>query len=303
MKKSATADIILRCLSAIPRKLRIGFFAGMFRLFYHLSPKQRLITIHNLTCAFPEKSINEIKTIARGAYRTLGITAADFFEIPSLTKDNIGNLVEVEGLEYCTKALEKNRGILMLGAHFGNWELAAVAFSLVLKPAVITYRPLDSPTLDNLVLWVRSSSGNILIDKERAMRKMLRSLAHNEIVATMIDQNMAWQEGIFVDFFGRPACTTTGLALITLHTEAPVIPAYLIRLANGKYRLVIKEEMQVIRTGDEDADILINTQNFTSVIEDTVRNYPDQWLWIHQRWKTKPWQVVKTPMEEGATNE
>jgi len=300
MKKPATVDIILRCLSAIPRKLRIGFFAGMFRLFYHLSPKQRLITIHNLTRAFPEKSINEIRDIARGAYRTLGITAADFFEIPSLTKDNIGNLVEVEGLEHFTKALEKNRGILMLGAHFGNWELAAVAVSLVLKPAVITYRPLDSTTLDNLVLWVRSSSGNILIDKKRAMRKMLRGLANNEIVATMIDQNMAWEEGVFVDFLGRPACTTNGLALLALHTDAPVVPGYIRRLENGKYRMVIKEEMAVIRTGNKDADILINTQNFTRFIEDTVREYPDQWFWIHQRWKTKPWQVAKMHVEKGA---
>jgi Kdo2-lipid IVA lauroyltransferase/acyltransferase len=302
MKRSVMADIILKCFSAIPRELRMNLLTGMFRLFYHLSPKQRLITIHNLTCAFPEKSINEIKNIARGAYRTLGITAADFFEIPSLTKDNIGNLVAVEGLEYYTKAMEKNRGILMLGAHFSNWELTAVAISLVLKPAVITYRPLDSPTLDNLVLWVRSCTGNVLIDKERAMRKMLRSLAHNEIVATMIDQNMAWQEGVFVDFFGRPACTTNGLALLALHTDAPVVPGYILRLENGKYRMVIKEEMAVIRTGDEDADILINTQNFTRFIEDTVREYPDQWFWIHQRWKTKPWQVAKKRVEKGTAN-
>ena len=107
----------------------------------------------------------------------------------------------------------------------------------------------------------------------------------------MIDQNMALQEGIFVDFFGRPACTTTGLALIALHTEAPIIPAYLIGLANGKYRLVIKEEIPVIRTSNEDKDILINTQNLTKFVEDMVREYPDQWFWMHQRWKTKPWQV------------
>jgi KDO2-lipid IV(A) lauroyltransferase len=274
----------------------------MFRLFYYLSPRQRFITIHNLRHAFPEKSINEIKNVARGSYRTLAITVADFFEIPSLTKDNIGNLVEVEGLEYYTRALEKNRGIILLGAHFSNWEITAVAISLVLKPAVITYRPLDSPTLDNLVLWVRSCTGNVLIDKERAMRKMLRRLADNEIVATMIDQNMAWQEGVFVDFFGRPACTTNGLALLALHTDAPVVPGYILRLENGKYRMVIKEEMAVIRTGDKDADILINTQNFTRFIEDTVREYPDQWFWMHQRWKTKPWQAAKRHVEEGAAD-
>jgi KDO2-lipid IV(A) lauroyltransferase len=134
------------------------------------------------------------------------------------------------------------------------------------------------------------------------MRKMLRSLAHNEIVATMIDQNMAWQEGVFVDFFGRPVCTTTGLALLALHTDAPVVPGYILRLENGKYRMVIKEEIAVIRTGDKDADILINTQNFTRFIEDTVREYPDQWFWIHQRWKTKPWQVTKKRVGQGAAD-
>ena len=302
MKISPVADIILKCLSAIPRELRRDILVGMFRLFYYLSPRQRFITIHNLRRAFPEKSVNEIKKVARGAYRTLAITVADFFEIPSLTKDNIGNLVEVEGLEYYTKALEKNKGILLLGAHFSNWELTAAAISLVLKPAVITYRPLDSPTLDNLVLWVRSCTGNVLIDKEHAMRKMLRGLAHNEIVATMIDQNMAWHEGVFVDFFGRPACTTNGLALLALHMDAPVVPGYILRLENGKYRMVIKEEIAVIRTGDKDADILINTQNFSRFIEDTVREYPDQWFWMHQRWKTKPWQVAKKHMEEGAAD-
>ena len=302
MKISPVADIILKCMSAIPRELRRNISIGMFRLFYYLSPRQRFITIHNLRRAFPEKSSDEIIATARGAYRTLGIVIADFFDIPSLTKENIGNLVEVEGLEYYTKALEKNRGILMFGAHFSNWELAAVTMSLVLKPAVITYRPLDSPTLDNLVLWLRTCTGNVLINKERAMRKMLRSLANNEIVATMIDQNMAWQEGVFVDFFGRPACTTTGLALLALHTDAPVVPGYILRLENGKYRMVIKEEIAVIRTGDKDADILINTQNFTKFIEDTVREYPDQWFWIHQRWKTKPWQAAKTHAKEGAAN-
>ena len=302
MKISPVADIVLKCLSAIPRELRRKISTGMLRLFYYLSPRQRFITIHNLKRAFPEKSINEIKNIARGVYGTLAITAADFFEIPSLTKDNIGNLVEVEGLEYYTKALEKNRGVLLLGAHFSNWEVTAAAISLLLKPAVITYRPLDSSTLDNLVLRVRSCTGNVLIDKERAMRKMLRSLADNGIVATMIDQNMAWQEGVFVDFFGRPACTTTGLALLAMRTDAPVVPGYILRLENGKYRMVIKEEMPVIRTGDKDADILINTQNFSRFIEETVREYPDQWFWMHQRWKTKPWQAEERHAEKGAAN-
>ena len=183
----------------------------------------------------------------------------------------------------------------MFGAHFGNWELAADSHFAALKAcrslSIVLWTILS---LNNLVAYGCGPPPAIrLVPKERAMRQMLRSLKKNEILGIMIDQNMAWQEGVFVDFFGRPACTTNGLALLALHTEAPVIPGYIVRLENGKYRLVIKEEMEIIRTGDEDADILINTQNFTRVIEDTVREYPDQWLWIHQRWKTKPWQVAK----------
>ncbi len=302
MKKSPVVNIILKCFSAIPRELRWSISIGIFRLFYYLSPRQRFITIHNLRCAFPEKSADEVIATAKGVYRTLGIVAADFFDIPSLTKENIGDLVEVEGLEHLKKAVEMNRGVLMFGAHFGNWELGAAAIPIILKPSAVIYRPLDNSILDNLVLWVRSSTGNKPVPKEHAMRQMLRILKKNEILGIMIDQNMAWQEGVFVDFFGRPACTTNGLAHLALRTEAPVIPGYIVRLENGNYRLVFKEAMEIIRTGDDDEDILINTQNFTRVIEATIREYPDQWLWIHQRWKTKPWQVVKKYVEEGTSN-
>ncbi len=166
MKRSRAAEIILKCVSAIPRELRRDISIGMFRLFYYLSPRQRFITIHNLRRAFPEKSADEIIATAKGVYRTLGIVAADFFDIPSLTKDNISDLVDVQGLEHLEKALEKNRGVLMFGAHFGNWELGAAAMPIISKPlAVVIYRPLDSSVLDDLVASVRSSTGNTPVPK------------------------------------------------------------------------------------------------------------------------------------------
>jgi len=182
----------------------------------------------------------------------------------------------------------------MFGAHFGNWELEAAVFSLLVSPVTVIYRPLDSKLLDDLVLHVRSASGNIPLAKDRAMRQMLRVLKDNGVLGILVDQNMAWQEGVFVDFFGRPACTTDGLSLLALHTGAPVVPAFLIRQPNGKYRFVVGEEVPTVRTGDKAHDVLVNTQNYTRIVEETVRRYPDQWLWVHQRWKTKTCQVVKT---------
>jgi len=294
MPSGAPARAILTSFRAVPRGLRKRLFTGLFDLFYLLSPRQRLIAIHNLKCAFPEKDLKEIQGIARGVFRTMGIVASEFFDIPGLSRETIGDVVEQrEGIEHCISALEKKRGLLMFGAHFGNWELSAAAFSLLVRPATAIYRPLDSRILDELVLHVRSATGNILLAKERAMRPMLRVLKDNGVLGILIDQNMAWHEGVFVDFFGRPACTTDGLALLALHTDAPVVPAFLIRRTNGQYRFVVGEEVPTVRTGDKAHDVLANTQNYTRVIEETVRRYPDQWLWVHQRWKTKSCQVVK----------
>jgi KDO2-lipid IV(A) lauroyltransferase len=287
------ARLLLSFLRAIPTGLRQSLFRFLSIAFYHIIPGRRLITLSNIKKAFPDKEMDEIQSIAKGVYRNMAIVAAEFADLPFWTKETIGKIVEIDGLEHCTDALAKERGLLFFGAHFGNWELQAIATAMLLKPGTIIYRPLDNTVLENLVTWVRQSTGNIAISKKLAMLQMLRILKHNGIIGILIDQNMAQSEGVFVDYFGMSACTTTSLAQLALHTGAPVIPAFMIRQDNGHYRFILGPEVDVINTGDLNKDIVENTRNFTAIIEDMVRKYPDQWLWVHQRWKEKDRRDVK----------
>jgi Kdo2-lipid IVA lauroyltransferase/acyltransferase len=279
--------VIVRCFSLIPLWLRKVFFISLWRLFYYFSPRHRFIALQNLRRAFPDKSIAEIIQIAKGAYRNLAIICAEFCDLPRLDRTRLHRLLDVEGLDNAQRALAKKKGMLVLASHFSNWELMAVAVSAFIAPGVAIYRPLDNLFLDRLVRYIRSSTGNIPVPKKRAMLQVIRCLGRNGTVGVLIDQNVSWKEGIFVNFFGSPACTTDGFAQIALKTGAPVLPCFIVRKPDGRYRLIVGEEVSLIRTGDWDADVRANTQQFTNIIENMIRKYPEQWLWLHQRWKTK----------------
>ncbi|MGC9976838.1 MAG: lysophospholipid acyltransferase family protein, partial [Syntrophales bacterium] len=289
IKKAFTTSLILISFGLIPLGIRKIIFETFFWLFYHLSVKHRLIALSNLRRAYPEKDMEEITRIAKGFYRHLAIVAAEFFELPSITKQNLDEWVEFEGLENIEKALEQKKGVLSIVAHFGNWELMTVALPLGARPMGIVYRPLDNATLDNLTAWMRTKDGNTLIPKGGAGRKITRLLAENMIIGILSDQNVDKYEGVFVDFFGSPACTSVGLTVLALRTDAPVLPAFMARMPSGKYKFIIQPPVEITRTDDYESDLLVNTQRFTKIVEDMVRKYPDQWFWIHQRWKTKPW--------------
>ncbi len=283
--------IILVLLGLLPTAVRRLLFTGLALLFYYLVPRQRLIALHNLRTAFPEKDISEIINIAKGSYRNLGLVAAEFFDLPTITKDRIEQIVEIEGYDHYLRALEKGKGILLFGGHFGNWELSAIAVSLMLKPMMVIYRSLDNPLLDAFVKSVRTSKGNILVQKQKAMLAMNRHLRRNSIVGLLIDQNVDWREGVFVKFFGRPACSTDGLAYLSLETGAPVLPGFMLRKTDGRYRMILGEEVEFVQTENPEADLQVNTQRYQQILEDKIRQYPEQWLWMHHRWKTKPWQA------------
>jgi KDO2-lipid IV(A) lauroyltransferase len=190
IRRSFKASLILASFRLIPLGIRKVIFRALFRLFYHLSVKQRLIALSNLKRAYPEKDMEEITEIAKGVYRHIAIVAAEFFELPSITKENLHEWVEFDGLENFEKASEQKKGILSIVAHFGNWELMTVAVPLGARPMSIVYRPLDNPTLDNLTAWMRTKDGNTLIPKGGSGRTITRLLGENRIIGILSDQNV-----------------------------------------------------------------------------------------------------------------
>lgn len=278
---------VLRC---IPQMVRKGLFLSIFILFYHVGIKNRLITMHNLLRSFPEKDVNEIIRITKGVYRHFAIVAAEFFDLPSITKENIHEWMDVEGLENYQTAIAKGKGLLSIVAHFGNWELMTIAVPFFLKPMYIVYRPLDSPVIDNIVEYVRTMQGNEMITKGGSGKRVMELLKENQVIGILSDQNVAKREGVFVEYFGRPACTGVGLAVMAMRSGAPVLPAFMARQPSGKYKLILKPTVEAVCTDNYENDLMVNTQRFTKIIEDVVREYPDQYFWFHQRWKTKPYQ-------------
>jgi len=246
--------------------------------------------LDNLQHSFPEKDLKEIIKIAKGVYRHFAIVAAEFFSLPSIARENIHRWVELEGLKNYQSAIAKGKGVLFIAAHFGNWELMTIAVPLYLKPMQIVYRPIDSPVVDNMVEYVRTMQGNDLIPKGGSGKRIMELLQENQIIGILSDQNVAAYEGVFVDFFGRPACTGVGLAVMAMRSGAPVVPAFMVRQKSGRYKLILKPVMEAVCTDNNEADLRVNTQRFTKAIEDIIREYPDQYFWFHQRWKTKPYQ-------------
>jgi len=288
MKKYPTTTVALFILQIIPLSVRKFLFTNLALLVYYLLPRRRRVAVDNLRRAFPEKSVAEIFRIVKGVYRNFGILAAEFVDIPRLNVNRVNSLMEIKGMENYEKARAKNRGVILMTAHFGNWELLATAFAIISEPITVLYRTLDNPLLDNLVYWVRASTGNTLMHANHAMRSILRSLRDKRNVGLLIDQNWSRQEGCFVEFFNRPACTSSGLAFLALHKDVPILPAYLIRKDDGKYIMQIGAEFETVKSGDDEHDIVTNTQRYTKDTEEIVRRYPEQWFWVHKRWKTQP---------------
>jgi Kdo2-lipid IVA lauroyltransferase/acyltransferase len=247
------------------------------------------VGMRNLELAFPEKTKAERARILRGEFASLGRQLVEVCHFPEYTLENIERVVVFEGFENYEQARARGKGVIFFTAHFGGWELSSFAVSMRGHWMYVIMRGMDNLYLDRLIRHLRTMHGNKAVDKDDFVRGLLSAMKAGEAVGLLMDTNMTPPQGIFVDYFGIPACTASGPARIALRTDAAAIPVFTIwDEARGKYRLHFDPAVELVRTGDLEADIKANTQKFTSIIEDYVRKYPEQWLWVHRRWKTRP---------------
>ncbi|HEY0797454.1 MAG TPA: lysophospholipid acyltransferase family protein [Acidisarcina sp.] len=280
---------LIGLLGLLPRSTARGLGALVGWLAFHLLGRLRSVGRRNLELALPEKLLAERERILRRVYRNLGWLMAEFCQMRRYTPKNTRDFIRYEGLEHYLTARDAGKGVLILTGHLGAWELSSFYHSLMGYPMSMVIRRLDNSAVDELVNRIRCLHGNRVVHKNDFARGLLSAMRNGETVGILMDTNMTPPQGVFVDFFGRPACTASGMARLALKTGAAVIPGFMLWEPNEKkYVLHFGEQLQLVHSGDDEADIFANTALFTSVIENWVRQYPDQWLWVHRRWKTRP---------------
>lgn len=280
---------LLKGMGALPRPLGRRVGAGIGAIAWGFLPRLRRTGLRNLELAFPQMRAEERVRLLRRLYRYLGWELAEFCRMPRYTRENTQELVRYEGLEHYLAARDKGHGVLIVTGHLGAWELSSFWHSLMGYPMAMVIRRLDNPRVDRLVNEIRCLHGNRVLHKDDFARGLLSAMRQGETVGILMDTNMTPPQGVFVPFFGVEACTASGLARVALRTGAAVLPGFLVwEQAEGKYVLHFGEEIPLTRTGDDERDTVENTAQFTAEIEGFVRRYPDQWLWVHRRWKTRP---------------
>ena len=285
----AAVLLALKFLGLLPRAAARAVGARVSALAYLLRPPLRRTAIFNLRLAFPEWSDAQRRQAIRGMVRHVGWMAGEFAHFPKYSRQTIGRTVVLDGYENFAAAERRGKGVLFLTGHMGAWELAPFAHAVYGHPLHFLVRPIDNARVDALVNRYRSLSGNTPIDKNQSARSILKILGDGGTLGILADLNTTLDEGVFVDFFGIPACTTSGIARLALHTGAAVVPGYIYwDAALRKYRLRFDPALELARTGDAARDIQENTARFARVIEGYARRFPDQWLWVHKRWKTRP---------------
>lgn len=281
--------LLVKLFALLPRSLgrRLGAAIGAFA--FRAIPRLRRVGMRNLELAFPASTPAERLHILRTLYRNLGWQLAEFCKMSGYTRVGTEDKMRYEGLDRYLAAEEKGKGVLILTGHLGAWELSSFYHSLMGHPMSMVIRRLDNPRVDRLVNGIRCLHGNQVLHKDDFARALLSAMRRGESVGILMDTNMTPPQGVFVDFFGVQACTAAGLARVALKTGAAILPGFMFwEESERKYVLHFGEEIPVVSTDDDHDDILRLTQRLTTELETWIRRYPDQWLWVHRRWKTRP---------------
>ena len=280
----AAVRLVATIVSLLPMRVVRRCGAALGRLAYALDAAHRRIALENLAAAFPSRPERERRMLVRAMFAHFGSLLLELLKFGTYTPDQMHAAIDVEGEERARQAYQQERGVLFFTGHFGYWEIQAIVEPLHGHPISVLARPLDNARLNEMLERIRTRTGNSVIYRQGAVRKILRELAANHGVALLIDQHLHTPDAVYVDFFRRPAATTSALAALALRTGAPVIPVFALPLPRGRYRLVYEHPVDPPHTDTPDA-VREFTQRCTDVLEMYVRRHPELWLWMHRRWR------------------
>lgn len=282
---------VVALVRPLPMRAVLGLGTLLGRAFFLVDAAHRRLAVANLQAAFPVRSPRECRAIAREMFSHFGRLLIVLLKFSTMRPERMLAHVQFEGEERVIHAHSHGRGVLLFTGHFGFWEINALVHALAIRPISVLARPLDNPLLHALLESVRISTGNSVIYRRGAIRRVLRALGENQAVAILIDQHMQSADAVYVDFFNRPAATTSALAALALRTGAPVVPVFALPGRGGRFRMVYEHAVDPPRADDPDA-IHEFTQRCTDVLEMYVRRYPELWLWMHRRWRDPAGTVI-----------
>ena len=277
--------VAIRALArTLPRRASLAAGSALGLLFHRLHGSRRELAVANLRAAFPERTEGDCRRILRGTFAQLGRHIVDFLCFDAMSLEQMLPLVDIEGVEHVRRATARGRGVMYFAGHFGSWELQIMVHALRFQPIVMVARTLDNPLLERLVERIRTRVGTRVLPRQGALRELLRELRRGGSVGMMIDQHIQDRSAVAVDFFGRPASTTSAIASLALHTGASIIPVFAIPLPGNRYRLVYEAPVAPPDPDDPDA-VRTYTQRCTDLLARYVRRDPHLWLWMHRRWR------------------
>jgi KDO2-lipid IV(A) lauroyltransferase len=275
---------VVALVRILPMRMVLGAGTLLGAAFYLFDGPHRRLAVGNLVASFPLRSNAECRAIARDMFSHFGRLLMVLLKFSTMSREQMLAHVEFEGEERVAAAHHHKKGVLLFTGHFGFWEINALVHALAMQPIAVLARPLDNPLLHELLESVRCSTGNTVIYRRGALRRVLRALAENQAVAILIDQHIQTTDAVYVDFFNRPAATTSALAAIAMRTGAPVVPVFALPLPGGRFRMVYEHPVDPPR-GEGPEAVRDFTQRCTDVLEMYVRRYPGLWLWMHRRWR------------------